>query len=352
MKLKNVIFKSFDVSIESQITSVVVMAKFQGKWVFVQHKEQSSLEIPGGKREKDEPILETVKRKLREETGASEFYIVPLEVYEVQFEENIPSSFGLLCYADIKEFASLSDFEIAETHLLDGCPKNLTYPQIQSRLYERVLLKTQIIEKTRAYKHIIWDWNGTLIDDVEVAVSSVQTLLNEHNLPLVDIQRYREIFGFPIKGYYEKLGFDLSSTSFDKLCNRFHEEYNKNRLLVGKLFSDVTDHLDFFSQTKKQSILSAGAQWHLDEWVRHYNISHFFEYIFGIEDHFATSKVARGHALMKAANYSPSETILIGDTDHDVEVGKELGIDVLLVANGHQSYERLIQIHDNVIERV
>ena len=186
----------------------------------------------------------------------------------------------------------------------------------------------------------------------EMAVSSIQTLLGEHDLPGVDTKKYKDIFGFPIKGYYEKLGFDLSNTCFDMLCERFHEEYNKNRLLVGRLFSDVVHHLDFFSKSKRQSILSAGAQWHLDEWVRHFNITHFFEHIFGIDDHFATSKVGRGHELMKTARYGPDDTILIGDTDHDVEVGKELGVSVLLIANGHQSFERLTQIHDNVIERV
>ncbi len=101
---------------------------------------------------------------------------------------------------------------------------------------------------------------------------------------------------------------------------------------------------------RKQSILSAAAQWHLDDWVKKFDIHHYFDHIFGIGDHNASSKLDRGKELIELADVCPSQTILVGDTDHDLDVGNELGIDVLLVANGRQSYERLSAIHPNVIE--
>ena len=72
--------------------------------------------------------------------------------------------------------------------------------------------------------------------------------------------------------------------------------------------------------------------------------------MFGISDHFATSKLARGRELLLKSDIPPHKTILVGDTDHDLDVGKELGIDVLLIADGHQSFEKLSGIHSNVIE--
>ncbi|MCB0420300.1 MAG: HAD family hydrolase [Bdellovibrionales bacterium] len=255
-----------------------------------------------------------------------------------------------ICYVELKDLpeSQRNNFEFFSS-LADITEGLLSHKS--EALLKQSSLKTQLIQKTRPYKQIIWDWNGTLIDDVEVALLSMKTLLSDHNLPDLCVDRYRDVFGFPIQKYYEKLGFDFDSICFNSLCYRFHEEYDKNRLKVGKLFADVIPHLDLFSKTKKQSILSAGAQWHLDEWVQHYNIKHFFEYIYGISDHFAGSKIDRGRELITHSKYDPSDTILIGDTDHDVEVGAELGVDVLLIANGHQSFERLQQLHDNVIER-
>ena len=209
---------------------------------------------------------------------------------------------------------------------------------------------SEIIKKTECYEHIIWDWNGTLVNDVTVALNSVCTLLEENNLPKITIEQYKNAFGFPIRAYYENIGFDLSKTSFEFLCTRFHEEYEKNKALAGSLFSDVEDHLSYFSTRKKQSILSAGAQWHLDNWVKSYGIEKYFDHIFGIDNDQASSKVYRGHELIKASKANKEKTIMIGDTDHDLEVGNELGIDVLLIANGHQSFERLTKVHHNVIE--
>jgi phosphoglycolate phosphatase len=183
-----------------------------------------------------------------------------------------------------------------------------------------------------------------------LAVHSVSLLLEEHRLPPISEEYYREHFGFPVADFYKKLGFDLQSPTFDYLCERFHHEYDLARLDRGKLFDDVVEHLDFFSKSKKQSILSAGAQWHLNEWVNQHQLAHFFDHIFGIDNLQASSKVDRGLELIEISKSSKKNTILIGDTDHDLEVGQEIGIDVLLIANGHQSYERLSIVHDNVIE--
>lgn len=350
--VKNISFYDFQMENQSAIEYVTIATYFRGQWVFCRHKERTTWEIPGGKRKSGESILEAAKRELFEETGATAFQIMPLDQFDVHFEseqESI-STTGLLCYAEVEQMSDLPESEIAEVNLASQLPSELTHPEIQPVLWQRVLQRTQIIERARPYKHIIWDWNGTIVDDVDIAVDSVSTLLEENSLPRVDVNTYKQVFGFPVKDYYEKLGFDLNESSFDRLSERFHEEYKKNKIQQGKIFSDVVHHLEFFSHTKRQSILSAGAQWHLEEWVDHFNLTHFFEHIYGIDNHFAASKVDRGHELMKRAQYHPQDTLLIGDTDHDAEVGRQLGIDVLLVANGHQSYERLAQIHDNVIE--
>ena len=210
-------------------------------------------------------------------------------------------------------------------------------------------MNQKIFDAVQSFKHIIWDWNGTLVDDVDVAIDAVNVLLSENNLETLDHQSYREVFGFPVRDYYEKLGFDFTKVPYERLCDRFIEEYNGKRANLARLFPGTSELLARVRQGRRQSILSAAAQWHLDEITTHFDIRHFFDHIFGIADHFASSKVARGHELMQASGVAAADTILIGDTDHDCEVASALGVECLLIADGHQTHERLTMFHANVI---
>lgn len=198
-------------------------------------------------------------------------------------------------------------------------------------------------------KHVIWDWNGTLLNDVEHAVASVNSLLEKHELPLVDRERYREIFDFPVEHYYRRLGFDFQRESFVELSHRFVDFYMANfhgcALVDGA--KEILDGVKAAGKT--QSVLSAADQVSLEHMLKHYGIYPYFENVYGIGDKFASSKVHRGHELMARAAVAAEETLLIGDTLHDLEVGKALGIDVLLVSHGHQSRERLHQQHKLVL---
>ena len=210
--------------------------------------------------------------------------------------------------------------------------------------------KDVILDKVGGYKHVVWDWNGTLLNDLDIAVDAVGALLEEHNIPKVSADHYKKVFRFPVIEYYKDIGFDLDKISFEYLCNRFVEEYNDKRAHMAQLFDGVPDILTEIKKEKVQSILSAGAQSHLDEITRSLNIHHLFDNIYGLNDYYAASKIQRGKQLLENVGIEASQTILIGDTDHDHAVGKELGIDVLLIADGHQHFEKLSSIHHNVIE--
>ena len=86
----------------------VIVAKSGGKWVFCKHKERDTYELPGGHREEGEEISETAKRELYEETGAVVYDIEPICVYSVTADYNFDGAetFGMLYFADIKEFES------------------------------------------------------------------------------------------------------------------------------------------------------------------------------------------------------------------------------------------------------
>lgn len=120
----------------SKLKFAVIMAKYEGKWIFVRHKERLTWEIPGGHREKDEDTNVTASRELIEETGAKEFKITPVCIYSVN-RDNV-ESFGQLFYAEVEHIDELPDSEIGEIRLFDTIPENLTHPLIQPYLFKKV----------------------------------------------------------------------------------------------------------------------------------------------------------------------------------------------------------------------
>jgi phosphoglycolate phosphatase len=198
-------------------------------------------------------------------------------------------------------------------------------------------------------KNILWDWNGTLLDDVDAVVDVIGHLLVGHGLQPVSREQYLAVFCFPIREYYRRLGFDFEKEPFEGLSDRFVELYARKarecRVHAGAeaLFEQLQGH------GIRQSVLSAAHESHLREMLSHHGLLRFFDHVFGLSDHHAASKVERGKELIAMAGYEPADTILVGDTDHDLEVGRALGIEVLLLADGHQSYERLKAVHDNVL---
>ena len=74
---------------------------------------------------------------------------------------------------------------------------------------------------------IFWDWNGTLMDDVDFTHECLNWMLETHGYPQrYDLAAYRELFGFPIEDYYRCAGFDFARHPYPELAARFMEHYN------------------------------------------------------------------------------------------------------------------------------
>ena len=115
--------KFYDTVDDSLLKFAVIISQSNGKWVFCKHKERDTYEAPGGHREVGEDILETAKRELQEETGAIQFNIKPICVYSVTGKNSVnetgEETFGLLCFAEIREFSGQldSEMEIGRAHV-------------------------------------------------------------------------------------------------------------------------------------------------------------------------------------------------------------------------------------------
>lgn len=122
---------------EKRLKFAVISTWYDGKIVLVRHKERETWEMPGGHREKGEPIEITAKRELVEETGAMSFKIK--EICEYSVEQDGEKSFGRLFISIVYEFGELPDLEIGEVKLFNEFPENLTYKNIQPFLQEKIV---------------------------------------------------------------------------------------------------------------------------------------------------------------------------------------------------------------------
>lgn len=191
------------------------------------------------------------------------------------------------------------------------------------------------------YRHIIWDWNGTLLDDLDVSIAVMNRLLGPRRLPLLDRTRYHALFEFPVARYYSSLGFDPHTDPFEKVSAEFIAGYEASRLEAA-LHRHARNTLHAVGAAGLgQSILSAYHRDTLREIVAHFGLTGFFREIAGLDNIHAHSKVALGRELVARLDLPPAEMLLVGDTLHDLEVARELGVACVLVAAGHHPAERL-----------
>ena len=192
------------------------------------------------------------------------------------------------------------------------------------------------------YKHIIWDWNGTLLNDLTLCVDMLNISLKNRGLPSISQDKYKKKFLFPIKTFYESLGFDFSNEDFNIANEEFHtgfESHFKKLALQPYAVETITS---FKELGITQSILSATLQQKLNDQVDFFGISHLLDNIVGISNTpSGYGKEYEGKELISGINISSENTIIVGDSMLDFSVSKALGIDCALVSNGHNNIERL-----------
>lgn len=201
------------------------------------------------------------------------------------------------------------------------------------------------------YSHIIWDWNGTLLDDVDWCIEQMNIMLKKRDKEIIkNIEEYHKAFDFPIINYYKNIGFDFEEESFETLAKEYIDLYHGEGSENLRLHNGVEKFLKITMEKEiSQIILSASAEENLNQQINLFNIKVYFKGIYGIKNIYAKSKIEIGIDYMK--NNKVEKGIVIGDTVHDYEVSRALGLDCILFSKGHQNKEKLqnclVPIFDN-----
>lgn len=228
-----------------------------------------------------------------------------------------------------------------------GHTAKLIEPQ---EIIDKLMLEENKMSAINKNKTVFFDFNGTIIDDVKLCLDILNEMLKEHGHETVTMERYKEIFTFPIKKYYEAAGFDFTKESFEDLSKEFIKKY-QHQSLSCPLQDGVVDLIKKLNQEEYNVVLLTASETNnVIEQLKHFKLYDYFNDVLGTSDIYATSKVEIGVNYINNYNIDKNNAIMIGDTTHDLQVANEMGIKAVLYSKGHQSFRRLKEVTCDVIE--
>lgn len=203
------------------------------------------------------------------------------------------------------------------------------------------------------YDLVIWDWNGTLLSDVDVNVRTINILLEKRGIPTIpSMEAYLERFRFPVIDYYRELGFNTDVENFSDIANDYINVYNVEARDAG-LYDGTREVLEAVRDMGvRQAIVSAADGDRLRCEVKNRGIDGYFTDIIGKGDNRGDGKIALGQGFVNSTGISASKILFVGDMEHDAELAAACGCDCLLVARGHMSRDRLEKLHVPVADDI
>ena len=187
--------------------------------------------------------------------------------------------------------------------------------------------------------HIIWDWNGTLVDDGWLFVELINKVLKKRGLKEITTDVYRKEFCFPLEKYYQRLGFRFDVEPFDIPSMEFVALYNKNKYRPRLYPGSVSLLKKTCAHGIKNYLLSAQNESSLKDLVRFYKIEKYFKIVRGTNNFHARGKDLVAQEVLKEINTQDS-VLFIGDTNMDLDIAEKNNSCFFAITFGHQLKKR------------
>ena len=194
----------------------------------------------------------------------------------------------------------------------------------------------------RNFDLVIWDWNGTLLDDTHMCYTIANEMRQERGMSLMEgVEEYRRYFTFPVVDYYRRMGYSFETEPFENISRQFVSLYAA-RYSTASLQPCAKEALAAVLETgARQVLLSATGQDRLDEQVEFFQLNGYFERVIGNSNNLAHGKADYAKEFLRESGVDPARALFVGDTDHDFEIASSIGCGCALLTAGHQSIEHL-----------
>ncbi|MFJ2057821.1 HAD family hydrolase [Streptomyces sp. NPDC087908] len=207
-------------------------------------------------------------------------------------------------------------------------------------------------------KHLVWDWNGTLLDDTSAVIGATNAAFAELGLEAITLERYRDLYTVPVPKFYERLMGRLpTDAEWVVMDGAFHRHYwaraedcgltlGAAELLAARQASGFT-----------QSLLSLAPHTHLIPLVRRHGIAERFTRMDGRVD--ASTEGKSAHMVRHLAALEgvlPERVVVIGDAADDALAAAHVGAKAVLYTGGSHSRASLeragVPVVDSLAEAV
>lgn len=203
-------------------------------------------------------------------------------------------------------------------------------------------------------QHIVWDWNGTLLNDNDAVLAAVNGICAEFGRQPVTLGEWRGMFRRPIQASYEELlERELSRDEWAALDRIYHDAYRQLLRTCG-LADGVIEALRAWRSTGcSQSLLS---MWFHDELVpliTEFGLLEFFTRVDGLQHKVGGGSKAE-HLVrhLEATGFEPAEVAVIGDVTDDAEAAARVGAQCVLVSTGMASRRALEATGVSVVDSI
>lgn len=196
------------------------------------------------------------------------------------------------------------------------------------------------------YKNIIWDYNGTIVDDAQLAVDAENLVLESYGKNPITLDYYLKECEMPIINFYNKI-FNMADYDFAEIAVRFMNNYKllSNNL---KVFPEVRETIRYLSDKGyNQAVISGFESSLLKDSLKSYGLDCYFTFMSGSDDIDCGDKSERAVKVTEKYGIDPKETLFIGDMYHDYETASRVGADCILIAKGHQGGD-VLRSYDGV----
>lgn len=188
--------------------------------------------------------------------------------------------------------------------------------------------------------HVIWDWNGTLLNDISASLRAVNAMLEKRNSPPITLEKYRECIGVPISCFYQKV-FDMEKENYDEILKEYNNLYEIFLEDCGLAHGAPEVMSSLCEKGIVQLILSSSEKNQLLRQAEKRNVLQHMNAVLGSDDFFSASKTERARSYFEKEGIVSKNVLIIGDLTHDYEMARELGCNCLLLTTGHHDSERL-----------
>ncbi|MET9510516.1 HAD family hydrolase [Streptomyces flavidovirens] len=206
--------------------------------------------------------------------------------------------------------------------------------------------------------HLVWDWNGTLLDDISAVIGATNAAFAEIGIEPITLARYRELYCVPIPRFYERLMGRLpTDAEWLVMDEAFHRHYTELRVVCALAHGVEELLVEWQTAGRSQSLLSMYGHEQLLPVVRQYGIERHFVRVDGRTGPSGGSKAAHmARHVAALGGVTPERVVVIGDAVDDAVAAAHVGARAVLYTGGSHSRTSLepagVPVVDTLAEAV